>query len=54
MPASKPSRSFALAISILMLCIINLIPLIGSLVNWLVLFAGIGALKQQIVKVYSS
>ena len=37
-----------------MLCIVNLIPLLGSLVNWLVLLAGIGALKQQILKAYSS
>lgn len=50
--AGKITRAVALALSIIALSVINIIPLIGSLVNWLVLLAGIGALKRQAVTIY--
>ena len=49
---SKTLRALALAVAILILAVINLVPLLGSLVNWLVLLAGIGALSRQLYLVY--
>ena len=51
--AGRTARAVSLVLSMLALAIVNLIPLIGGLVNWLVLLAGIGALKQQIVNAYT-
>ena len=50
--AGKKIRVFALALSIVVLFIINIIPLFGTLLNWLVLLAGIGALKRQVAAAY--
>lgn len=52
--AGKTARVVSLALSIVALSIIGIIPLLGSLVNWLVLLAGIGALKRQVVTVYKA
>ncbi len=52
--ASKVMRVFALALPIAVLSLINIIPLLGSVVNWFVLLAGIGALKRQIAVSYLS
>ena len=52
--ASKVMRVFALALSIVALSLINIIPLLGSVANWFVLLAGIGALKRQVVVSYLS
>jgi hypothetical protein len=49
---SKTLRAVALAITIFALAVINLVPLLGSLVNWLVLLAGIGALSRQLYLAY--
>jgi len=45
---SKTLRAIALAVAIFSLAVINLVPLVGSLVNWLVLLAGMGALSRQL------
>ncbi|MGB5398272.1 MAG: hypothetical protein WBN96_14090 [Gammaproteobacteria bacterium] len=50
--AGKTTRAVSLSLAIAVLFIINVIPLLGSLFNWLVLLAGVGALKQQIVSAY--
>ena len=50
--AGKVTRIVLLSLTIAALFIINVIPLLGGLVNWLVLFAGVGALKQQVVSAY--
>lgn len=47
--AGRWLRAVSLVLSILLLAIVNMIPLLGGLVNWLVLLAGIGALNQQMV-----
>jgi hypothetical protein len=45
---SKTLRAIALAVAIFSLAVINLVPLLGGLVNWLVLLAGMGALSRQL------
>jgi cytoskeletal protein CcmA (bactofilin family) len=50
--AGKKTRAIALALSIVVLSIVNIIPLLGNLINWLVLLAGIGALKRQMMAAY--
>mgnify|MGYP001816855385 FL=1 len=45
---SKTLRAIALAVAIFSLAVINLVPLLGSLVNWIVLLAGLGALSRQL------
>jgi hypothetical protein len=50
--ASKTLRAMALAIAIFLLAVVNLVPLLGSLLNWLVLLAGIGALSRQLYLAY--
>jgi cytoskeletal protein CcmA (bactofilin family) len=45
---SKTLRAIALAVAIFSLAVINLVPLLGSLANWLVLLAGLGALSRQL------
>jgi cytoskeletal protein CcmA (bactofilin family) len=49
---SKALRAIALAIAIFALAVINLVPLLGSLVNWAVLLAGVGALSRQLYQAY--
>ena len=48
----KTVRISAIVVSLLLLSLINIIPLVGSLINWLVLMAGMGALKHEMVRVY--
>ena len=50
--ASRTVRVMFLVLAILLLFMISLIPLIGSLVNWLVLLAGMGALSRETVRAY--
>lgn len=50
--AGKLTRVVALALSITALSFINIIPVFGSLVNWFVLLAGIGALKREMISAY--
>lgn len=50
--AGRAGRSVALASVLLLLAVVGLVPLLGRLVNWLVLLAGIGALKRQAVSAY--
>jgi cytoskeletal protein CcmA (bactofilin family) len=50
--AGKTGRITAIILSLLLLSLINIIPLIGSLLNWLVLIAGMGALKHEMVRAY--
>ena len=45
---SKTLRAIALAVAIFSLAVINLVPLVGGLANWLVLLAGLGALSRQL------
>ena len=52
--AGKVTHVVALALSMVTLSFVNLIPVLGSLVNWLVLLAGIGALKRQMVAAYAA
>ena len=49
---SKSLRAIALAVAIFSLAVINLVPLLGSLANWLVLLAGMGALSRQLYLAY--
>lgn len=49
---SKALRAIALAIAIFALAVFNLVPLLGSLVNWAVMLAGIGALSRQLYQLY--
>ena len=49
---SKALRATALALAIFALAVINLVPLLGSLVNWAVLLAGVGALSRQLYQAY--
>ncbi len=49
---SNALRATALAIAIFALAVINLVPLLGSLVNWVVLLAGMGALSRQMYLAY--
>lgn len=46
--AGRPLQATALAIAIVGLAVINLVPLLGTLVNWAVLLAGMGALSRQL------
>ena len=45
--AGKGLRATALSIALLALMVFNLVPLLGSLVNWAVLLGGMGALSRQ-------
>jgi cytoskeletal protein CcmA (bactofilin family) len=49
---SKALRAIALALAIFTLAVINLVPLLGSLVNWAVLLLGVGALSRQLYQAY--
>jgi len=51
---SKAWRAIALSIALLVLVIVSLIPLLGGLIFWLVLLAGMGALKRQMYLAYKS
>jgi hypothetical protein len=52
--AGRSLRSVSLVLSILALAVVNLIPVIGGIVNGLLLFAGIGALIQQMIGAYTN
>jgi len=45
---SKSGVAVALAIAILVLAIVGLVPVVGGLVGWVVLLAGLGALSRQL------
>jgi len=49
---SKTLRSITLALAILVLAVLNLVPLLGSLINWVVLLAGVGALSRHVYSAY--
>lgn len=49
---SKALRATSLAVAILALAIINLVPLLGGLIIWAVMLAGIGALSRQLYLLY--
>jgi cytoskeletal protein CcmA (bactofilin family) len=46
--AGRAVRAAALSIAMTALAIVNLVPLLGSLLNWAVLLAGLGALSRQL------
>lgn len=46
--AGKAARALALALAILVLAVFNLVPLLGTLANWAVLLAGMGAMGRQL------
>jgi cytoskeletal protein CcmA (bactofilin family) len=46
--AGKALRAAALSVAMIALAIVNLVPLLGSLLNWAVLLAGLGALSRQL------
>ena len=48
----KAAHVVALCVALLVLIIVQLIPLLGTLIFWLVLLAGIGALKRQMYLAY--
>ena len=48
----KAAHVVALCVALLVLIIVQLIPLLGILIFWLVLLAGIGALKRQMFLAY--
>jgi cytoskeletal protein CcmA (bactofilin family) len=50
--AGKTMHVISLGLALAVLFIVNIIPIFGSLLNWLVLLAGIGALKLQLVGAY--
>lgn len=50
--SSKTMRAVALCVSLLVLVIVNVIPLIGGLIFWLVLLGGVGALKREMYLAY--
>ena len=52
--AGRTGHSLALALVIFLLAILGLVPLVGSLLNWLVLLAGIGVLMRQAVSVFTA
>jgi len=51
---SRAKRATALALTLFGLALISLVPLLGGLINWLVLLAGIGALSRQLYSQYSA
>jgi cytoskeletal protein CcmA (bactofilin family) len=51
---TKTARAIALCVALLLLAIVNVIPLIGGLIFWLVLLAGVGALKREMYLAYKS
>lgn len=52
--AGKTMHVVSLGLALAVLFIVNIIPVFGSLLNWLVLLAGIGALSLQGASVYMS
>ncbi|MGB5519348.1 MAG: polymer-forming cytoskeletal protein [Gammaproteobacteria bacterium] len=50
--ASHAMRATALAIALFALAVVNLVPIVGGLINWAVLLAGIGALSLQLYVMY--
>jgi cytoskeletal protein CcmA (bactofilin family) len=51
---SKAWRATGLAVALLVLTVVGLIPLLGGLIAWLVLLAGMGALMRQMSLAYKS
>ena len=51
---SRAKRATALALTLFGLALISLVPLVGGLINWLVLLAGIGALSRQLYSQYNA
>ena len=51
---SHAMRAGALALAVFVLAIVNLVPLIGGLINWAVLLAGVGALSRQLYSQYQA
>jgi cytoskeletal protein CcmA (bactofilin family) len=49
---SKSGVALALAVAILVLAIVGLLPVVGGLVSWVALLAGLGALSRQIYLAY--
>ena len=52
--AGRAARAAALAGALFVLALINLIPLIGGLLNWVVLLAGTGALSRQVYRMHQA
>jgi cytoskeletal protein CcmA (bactofilin family) len=50
---SRATGASALALTLFGLALISLVPLLGGLISWLVLLAGIGALSRQLYSQYS-
>ena len=50
--AGKALRALALALALVLLTLINLVPLLGTLIGWAVLLAGTGALGRQLYLSY--
>jgi cytoskeletal protein CcmA (bactofilin family) len=50
--SGKALRALALAVAIIVLALFNLVPVLGTLLNWAVLLAGIGALSRQLYLSY--
>ena len=50
--AGRAARATALALAIFALAVINLVPLLGGLVNWAVLLAGTGALGRHMYRLH--
>jgi len=50
--AGKALHAAALAVALLVLAIVNLVPLLGSLINWLVMLAGAGAVSRKLYLSY--
>ncbi len=46
--AGKAVRAAALSAAMVALAIVNLVPLLGGLLNWLVMLAGLGALSREL------
>ena len=49
---SHALRALALVLALLVLAVVNMVPLLGTLVVFMVLLAGIGALSQQLYAMY--
>jgi cytoskeletal protein CcmA (bactofilin family) len=49
---SKAGYALSLAATLFVLAVVSLVPLLGSLVSWVVLLAGLGALSKQLYQAY--
>lgn len=50
--AGRGLRAAAMSVAMIVLAVVNLVPLLGGLVNWAVLLAGMGALGRQLYLSY--